>query len=305
MTKILVTSTMRAAIVVALGMAIASLCVAGDQCPILTDGDAARLVSYVVTKYSIPTGVKITLKSSSPVSNECYRKVIFGGQGPLGEFALTLFLSPDLRYLSKELLDTRLDPAQERYEAAQKVMGELSSGAVPELGNDNAPVTLVVFSDFECPYCKRAAELIRSEPLIAGGRQVRVIYRHFPLSQHPWAQKAAEAAACAEFQGSDRFWDLHDSIFRHQQEMTASGADVQLTKLAAGIHSVNILQFTDCMKNQLSLGVVLRDKEIATRLNVAATPTFYLNGELMQFGSVAELHKLLLDRLSVSKVNLK
>jgi protein-disulfide isomerase len=93
-------------------------------------------------------------------------------------------------------------------------MSQLLDGEYAALGPATAPVTVVVFSDFECPYCKKLRALLAAEPLITGGK-VRLVFRHMPMQSHKWAQKAAEAAVCAQLQNGDAFWHLHDSLFEN------------------------------------------------------------------------------------------
>jgi protein-disulfide isomerase len=241
--------------------------------------------------------VQLQLKSALPVTEDCYRKLIFAGQGPLGEVSLILYSSPDLRFLSRELMDTKLDPSKERYEKARVAMGQLDSPDAPTSGEQSAPLTLVIFSDFECPFCKRAASIIRSEPLVAEGKKVRVVFRHYPLPQHPWAQKAAEVASCAEFQSPELFWKVHDLIFEHQDEIKPEDSDLELGTFAVQVHGVDKAQMNECLRRQLSLGAVLRDKALGTHMGVTATPTTFINGEAVQFDSAAGLHRLLMERL--------
>jgi protein-disulfide isomerase len=103
-------------------------------------------------------------------------------------------------------------------------MGQLLEGEYAARGPANAPVTMVVFSDFECPYCKKMKLLIDAEPLRNSGDSVRLVFRHMPMPQHGWAQHAAEAATCAEFQSAGAFWALRDRLFDNQQTITPADA---------------------------------------------------------------------------------
>ena len=177
-------------------------------------------------------------------------------------------------------------------------MGLLLEGEYAARGPTNAPVTMVVFSDFECPYCKKLKELISEEPLLKSGDKVRLVFRHMPMSQHPWAQQAAEAAACAQFQSPDAFWALHDRLFENQRTITSADAPEQIKELAAGVPRLDMERFQDCLNRQMSLGTVVRDRETGKRVGVVATPTVFLNGtQIPGVRSGAELHKYLSDAL--------
>jgi protein-disulfide isomerase len=174
-------------------------------------------------------------------------------------------------------------------------MSQLLNGEYAALGPATAPVTVVVFSDFECPYCKKLRAVLAAEPLLTAGK-VRLVFRHMPMQSHKWAQKAAEAAACAQLQNGDAFWRLHDSLFETQDKITPDNVAQKADDLAAQIEPLNIQQFRDCLRRQTSLGMVLRDRQIGTSVGVKATPTMFINGEpLTGLPDAAELHRRLAE----------
>ena len=99
--------------------------------------------------------------------------MLFAGQGPLGKITLRLFLSPDGRFLSPDLLDSLLDPEREKREIAQRTIGQLMEGEFASMGPADAPLSVVMFSDLECPFCKQLAENFKREPLLQDGSQIR------------------------------------------------------------------------------------------------------------------------------------
>ena len=104
-------------------------------CPPLSTTKQSRLITYVEKKYGVPSTVKLSLKSHSPVdSSSCYRKLIFDGEGPLGEFSLTLYSSPNFRYLSADLMDSLTDPIREKEEKARKLSMEVLEGEYASRG---------------------------------------------------------------------------------------------------------------------------------------------------------------------------
>lgn len=141
----------------------------------------------------------------------------------------------------------------------------------PSRGPKGAPVTVVEFSDFQCPYCSQLAKTIH-EVSAKYGDQVRLVYRQFPLSQiHPFAEKAAEAALCAADQ--DRFWDLHDLMFESQnslkeEDLKAKGAQLKLDTAA----------FNDCLDSGKYAKRVRQDQREGYSLGVSTTPSFFING---------------------------
>jgi protein-disulfide isomerase len=139
-------------------------------------------------------------------------------------------------------------------------------------GPDDAPVTLVEYGDFECPYCGRAEPIVR-ELLTNLGDEVRYVFRHLPLTDvHPHAQLAAEATEAAESQG--RFWEMHDLLFEHQDALT--GRDLLRYAKELGL---DVEQFRDELRRHEHAPRVARDVESAELSGVSGTPTFFINGQ--------------------------
>jgi len=128
----------------------------------------------------------------------------------------------------------------------------------------------VEYGDFECPYCGQAEPVVRE--LLADYGDLRYVWRHLPLTDvHPHAQLAAEAAEAAGNQG--RFWEMHDRLLLHQDELTAR----DLVRHAAGI-GLNIDRFTADMRDRAGQPKVLSDTDSADLSGVSGTPTFFVNG---------------------------
>ncbi len=140
------------------------------------------------------------------------------------------------------------------------------------LGPEDAPVTLVEYGDYQCPYCADMHPMINSIAK-AMGNQLRFVFRHMPLLEmHPYAQHAAEAAEAAGAQG--KFWEMHDAIFQQQSEL---GADL-LHQLADRI-KLQIEQFSADLDARRYRPRVKRDFMSGMRSGVAGTPTFFINGK--------------------------
>jgi protein-disulfide isomerase len=139
-------------------------------------------------------------------------------------------------------------------------------------GPEDASVTLVEYGDFECPYCGRAEPILR-ELFSEIGDDVRFVFRHLPLTDvHQHAELAAEAAEAAHAQG--RFWEMHDLLFDHQDELT--GRDVMRYAEELGL---DLDQFHKELKNHEHAARVARDVESAELSGVSGTPTFFINGQ--------------------------
>jgi len=267
-----------------------------DTCREVSPAEGDRLARYVAQKYHVPAHAALRLESKEQVGETCYRRLVFKGDGALGPYQVALYASPDLRFLSTDMLDSAVDPEREERAEAQKRMSQLLDGEYAAIGPATAPVTVVVFSDFQCPFCKKMRALLAAEPLVTSGDKVRLVFRHMPMPRHEWAQKAAEAAACAQLQNGDAFWRLHDSVFENQEKIAGDNASQKFDDLASQIGTLNIRDFRECLRRQTSLGMVLRDRQIGTLVGVKGTPTLFINGEpLTGLPDAGELHRHLVD----------
>jgi protein-disulfide isomerase len=143
----------------------------------------------------------------------------------------------------------------------------------PATGPATAPVTIVEFSDFQCPYCSRLTPTLEQVKQKYGDK-VRIVFRQFPLPMHPNAQKAAEAALCANDQG--KFWQLHDAMFGNQ---SALGVD-QLKAKAAEL-GLKADDFNKCLDSGAKVAIVEADKKAGSAAGVNGTPAMFINGRFV------------------------
>jgi len=137
-------------------------------------------------------------------------------------------------------------------------------------GNKNAPVTIVEFSDYQCPYCANFHSTMQ-EVMKAYPTQVRWVFKQFPLSFHPYAQKAAEAAECASDQ--NKFWEYTDMIYANQ----ASLSDAYLTTAATNL-KLDVKKFSSCLSSGKYTAKVKADQTYGQSLGVQGTPGSFING---------------------------
>ncbi|MBZ5728825.1 MAG: DsbA family protein [Acidobacteriia bacterium] len=202
---------------------------AQEQCPPLKDADRTRLIDYVQKKYKVPATASLGVTEAPFARPSCFRKLLFQSQEAKSSFRIELFLAPDQRFLTRELLDSTVDPIVEERKKAEALAAGLTRGSFPARGKEDAPVTIAVFSDFQCPYCARFADMLKD---VLPDERVRLVFRHLPLPMHPWARPAAEAAACAQEQGNGHFWSLHDFIFEHQKELAPENLQQKLAEFS-------------------------------------------------------------------------
>ena len=152
----------------------------------------------------------------------------------------------------------------------------ISFGKNPVLGPDTAKVTIIEFSDYQCPYCAKAETTIR-EIYAAYNGSIRIAYRNFPLPAriHPYAQKAAEASECANEQG--KFWEYHNMLFDKQAEWSPIGYS-KFKEYAVDL-GLNETQFNDCLDSGKYASAVADDAAQGSDLGVSGTPAFFINGQ--------------------------
>ncbi len=161
--------------------------------------------------------------------------------------------------------------------AAQATQGEpkrydVSTDDDPALGPATAPVTIIEFSDYQCPYCRQWAEQVEGELIKTYGDKIRIVYRDFPLTQiHPEALPAAEAADCAGEQG--KYWEYHDALFKQSKGLGQEAYLAYAKELG-----LNIDQFQQCIQEHRYRDEVQADAQYAAQLGVRSTPTFFING---------------------------
>jgi protein-disulfide isomerase len=143
-------------------------------------------------------------------------------------------------------------------------------GDAPTRGNPDAPVTIVEFEDFQCPFCARARPTVKRVRETYGDK-VRFVFRHFPLDFHPDAQKAGEAAACAGEQG--RFWQMHDWMWENTQKLGV--AELKANAQAVGLDAA---AFASCLDSGRYADLVERDIRAGQGYGVSGTPAFFING---------------------------
>jgi protein-disulfide isomerase len=143
----------------------------------------------------------------------------------------------------------------------------------PSRGPRDAPVTIVVYSEFECPFCAKSS-LVLKEVERRYGDKVRIVFRHFPRPMHQHAAKAAEAAMCAEDQG--RFWEFHDKLFASQSALTV--ADL---KRYAGEVGLDGEAFGRCLDSGRRADAVAAEAAEGAQHGVQRVPTFFVNGRYL------------------------
>jgi protein-disulfide isomerase len=150
---------------------------------------------------------------------------------------------------------------------------KISEGGPSKGGSRDAAVTIVAFSDFQCPYCKQAADTIK-QVMQGYGENVRLVFKHLPLPIHTDAFKAAQASVCAAEQG--KFWEYHDRLF------SSGSLSGEALRSLAEVVGLRIKEFSTCLDSASSRAVVTADMKEAKLAEIQSTPTFIINGRVLK-----------------------
>jgi protein-disulfide isomerase len=156
-----------------------------------------------------------------------------------------------------------------------KMQVDVEVGQAPIYGNKDASVTVVEFSDFQCPFCSRAAETVTLLKKKYGSK-VKLAFRHFPLPMHHDAKPAAEASMCMNDQSTDKFWKFHDLAFKNQTNLDKASLDKYAKEAGA-----DMKKFDECVTAKKFAEYVQSDVAYGEKIGVKSTPTFFVNGQLV------------------------
>ena len=157
----------------------------------------------------------------------------------------------------------------------------------PVRGVASAPVTIVEFSDYQCPFCSRVNPTLEQVRKTYGD-QVKIIFKDFPLPNHLQAPKAAEAAHCAGEQG--KYWEMHDQMFANQRALNVP----ELKQYAVGL-GLDTEKFNQCLDSGKTAGLVAAGKAQGEKMGVNSTPTLYVNGRVLIGAQPFEAFKQIID----------
>ena len=236
--------------------------------------DKATLEAYVRHLYVLDS--RVTLQVSDPKPSTTLPGfldvTVHASAGPQSQDLRFLVSKDGARIIQGTVYDVSQNPFKPELE-------KLKTEFAPSIGTAGAPVVLVEFSDFECPYCKQQAAMLHQNLLSAYPKQVRLYFKEFPLeSIHPWSKAGAIAGRCVYQQNANTFWDYHDWAFEHQTEIKPDNLKDKVLEWAKGQKTLDVLQLSNCIDTKATAADI--DKTIAEgrALDVGGTPTLFVNG---------------------------
>jgi protein-disulfide isomerase len=252
-----------------------------------TDG-TERLIKYYRKKQNVAPATKISVTGlkESPIKG-AKEGTLEIGDGASAQ-KVTFVASSDLRYaVFGPVEDVTSDPYK-------SVMDKINLKGEPSKGPANAKVTIVEYSDFQCPFCSRGYSTIEKQVLPAYSDKVKFYYKSYPLPFHPWARPAAIAAECAKEQKPEAFWKLYSSFFENQATITADNVKEKATGYLEGT-GVDMAKWNDCFDNKKSEPKVNAQMQEGSTVGVRGTPGFIINGRLVSGAQPYENFKNIID----------
>ena len=248
------------------------------------DAVSKKLVEYYRRKANVPPSVQVELKDlkASPIKGAKTGMLSAGGHDT------EVTVSDDGKYaIFGAVEDLSSDPFA-------GVMKKISLKGKPAKGPANAKVTIVEYSDFQCPFCSRGYQTMENQVLKDYGDKVRFVYKNFPLPMHPWAQDAAIASECAAQQKESAYWKLYNYYFTNQRDITPQNLkDKSLEALKDD--GIDTAKFTDCLDNKKTLDVVKAEQAEGSSVGVNGTPAFIINGRLISGAQPYDNFKAVID----------
>jgi protein-disulfide isomerase len=231
---------------------------------------AQKVEAFLRYYFALGPEVQITVATPTELGTSGILEVPIVVKSAEGSENLKMYLTKDGRYLLRgEISDLTTDPLAEN-------ISKMQTANAPVLGDPKAPITLVEYSDFECPVCRNLHDALRG--LLPSYPQVKVIFKDFPIDAiHPWARTAALAGRCAYQQNPKAFWKMYDLLYDNQDLISAATAWDKMLDFA-GRAGLNADTFKSCLASPQAAAEVDASLANGQLLEVRSTPTVFVNG---------------------------
>jgi protein-disulfide isomerase len=233
----------------------------------------AALKTYLQRHFKIPSAelIKMGPAFKTPIDGLLARQLVVGNEQGQSVSTTLFFDQNEGKAIVGQYLDTSID-----------AWGRVNMSTVhlddrPTQGPADAPVTIVEFADFECPFCAHAFSVLETLINTTYKGKVKVIFKAYPLNAHPWAVKAASAAECARLQNPAAFWDFARYFYTNQGSINVKNIQDNVDKLAKA-QKLDEPSLKACMDSAQTLARIKQDQTDGDTIRVSSTPTFFVNG---------------------------
>src|SRR5208337_3744887 len=242
-----------------------------------------RIQRQVQAYFNVPADVKVTIGAHTPSEFPNYDTVPVTLSRQDKSQTMEFLVSKDGKTLVRM---TKIDLTKDPY---AETMKKIDVSGRPVRGNPDAKVTIINYDDFECPFCARMHSTLTSEILQQYGDKVKIVYKDYPLSMHPWAIHAASDANCLAKESGQGYWEFADYVHANQRAISGSQRDVQssfteLDHLTLDIgkkHGADASRLQACVKAQPDATMKASMAE-GDAIGVSATPTVFVNGQRLE-----------------------
>lgn len=246
--------------------------------------DTTKLVEYYRRKANVPANTPVSVEglAAAPIEGAQRGHLLVGGR------KVEFLVSSDGRYaVFGEVEDLTVDPFK-------AVMERISLEGRPFKGSAEAKVTIVEYSDFQCPFCVRGYHTIEDQVLKEYGDNVRFYYKHFPLGFHKWAEPAGVAAECAADQDHGAYWQVYSFYFENQKQINPQNLKEKTKEALAG-SKIDMTKWETCFDGNATVDRVRADMEEGQSVGVTGTPGFIINGQLLSGAQPFQRFKQIID----------
>jgi protein-disulfide isomerase len=245
----------------------------GQNTPKKSALDKPTLEAYLRHLWVLDPQMSMTIADPQPSELPGFQDVkVKIAMGPQSQEVALMVSKDGAKVLQASVWDINSNPFK-------KDIDKLKTQFEPSIGTPGATVVIVAFSDFQCPYCKEEAQMLRKNLLAAFPTQVRLYFKTFPLeSLHPWAKPAAIASRCVYQQDGAAFWEFHDWIFENQASTTPENLKDKVLEWAKARKDVDSLRLGQCIDTKATEPDVNATIAEAQSLGVGGTPTLFING---------------------------
>jgi protein-disulfide isomerase len=244
-----------------------------------------QLIKYYRKKANVPPAQTVTvtgLKDSTSIKGAKEGTLDAGAQ------KVPFIMSADGRYVVFAATeDVTVDPSK-------AIMDKIALKGEPFKGGANAKVTIVEYSDFQCPFCTKGYNTIEKQVLPEYKDKVKFYYKHFPLNFHKWAEPGAVAAECAKEQKADAYWKIYAALFENQGQITPENLKEKSTEYLKGT-GVDMAKWNDCFDNKKTAAKVKAQMAEGQSVGVRGTPGFIINGRVVSGAQPFENFKNIID----------
>jgi len=246
-----------------------------------------QIIKYYRKKNNVPPTAQISVANvkDSPIKGAKEGVLEVAGPQPR---RVPFTASPDGHYVVfAELTDVTVDPSK-------AVMEKIKLDGAACRGPKDAKVTIVEWSDFQCPFCAKGYTTLEQQVLKEYGDKVKFCFKDFPLGFHPWAEPAAIAAECVREQKAEAYWKVYDGLFQNQKDVNPSNVKEKAWSFAEP-EKIDKAKFDECFDNKKTQAGVKSDMAEGSAVGVTGTPSFVINGRLLVGAQPFEQFKAVID----------